>query len=269
LIVYLSFLNNDKLFTLLNLQPLKSILNRRRIYIFIGLFVISGAIYAQQKDITISGNAVNSNGLGGLYQVIVINQRTSTGMLAEPNGHFTINCQKTDTILVSASGFSVKKICFLDSVYKSVYTFTVVLDSMHYSLAEVKIYLTKSLREVNEERNSLGNIPKTDKYQDINAIGSPIEYLYERFSRLEQSKRKVAQLEDEERRREVLKELFQIYIRHDIINLTDTEFDNFIDYCNFTDNFIKNSTDYDLVMAIKARYEQFEKAHDYVSPFRK
>jgi hypothetical protein len=221
------------------------------------------------QSIVIKGRAVNSKGLGGLYQVIVINQRTSTGLLADPNGRFVMNALKTDTVLVSASGYGVKKICFLDSSYKKEYNIRVALDSIHYSLAEVKIYPTKNLRQVGEDRSTLGDIPNTDTYKDANGLNSPITDLYERFSRLEQSKRKVAQLEDDEKKRQILKDLFHIYIRHDIINLTDVEFDKFIDYCNFTDNFIRTATDYDLVMAIKTRYEQFEKMHDYVSPFSK
>lgn len=265
----LRFLNNERLFSMLNLQPFITILNKGIIYIFFSWVVLTGVVNAQPDNIIIHGKAVNSKGMDGLYQVIVINQRTSTGKLADPNGRFTISSLKTDTILVSASGYGVKKICFRDSLSRKEYNLTVHLDSIHYSLAEVKIYPTKNLRQVDEDRSKLGNVPNTDRYQDINAIGSPIEFLYERFSRLEQSKRKVAQLENEEARRQVLKDLFHIYIRHDIINLTDAEFEKFIDFCNFPDSFVKNATDYDLVMAIKTRYEQFEKSHDYVSPFSK
>ncbi len=265
----LRILNNNKLESLLNLQPFSRILNKLFITLLLCFTALTGRLYAQPDNITVHGKAVNTQGMGGLYQVIVINQRTSTGLLADPNGHFTINALKTDTILVSASGYGVKKICFRDSLLQREYNVKIVLDSIHYSLAEVKVYPTKNLREIEDERHKLGDIPKTDKFQDINALSSPIEYLYERFSRLEQSKRKVAKLEDEEARRQVLKDLFHVYIRHDIINLTDAEFENFIDYCNFTDNFIKTATDYDLVMAIKTRYEQFESAHDYVSPFKK
>jgi len=240
-------------------------LKRKAFYIFWNLFVISGVGYAQQQGITIKGNAVNSKGLGGLYQVVVINQRTSTGLLAQPNGHFTLTALKTDTILVSASGFGVKRICFKDSVPKSEFTVTVILDSIHYTLAEVKVYPGKNLREINKERSTLGDIPNTDTYKSPTLL-NPITLLYERFSRLEQSKRKVAQLEDEEKRRDVLKDLFHIYIKHDIINLSEAEFDKFIDFCDLSDDFIKNSTDYDLVMTIKYRYEEFEKSKDYVSP---
>ncbi len=244
-------------------------LKYRTFHIFLLLLVFSIAGNAQTDNITIKGNAVNTAGNSGLYQVVIINQRTSTGMMAEPNGHFTLKSLRTDTILVSASGFSVRKICFKDSGNKKEFTVRIVLDSMRTTLSEVKVYPTKNLREINDERSTLGHVRNTDSYQDINAIGSPIEFLYERFSRLEQSKRKVAQLENEDKRREVLKDLFHIYIRHDIINLSSEKFEHFIDYCNFPDDFIKNATDYDLVMAIKFKYEQFEKMQDYVSPFRK
>ncbi|HTB99249.1 MAG TPA: hypothetical protein VK705_01060 [Ferruginibacter sp.] len=248
-------------------------MNKGVAHILLLLFTISGIVNAQPspagQSITIKGKAVSAKGLGGLYQVIVINQRTSEGLLADPNGNFKVISLKNDTILVSASGYGVRKICFHDSMDRTVYNVTIRLDSIHYSLAEVKIYPTKTLRDVNKERNALGEIPNTDINPDANPIFNPISYLYERFSRLERSKRKVAQLEDDEKRREVLKDLFHIYIRHDIIDLSDAEFEKFLDYCNFPDDFIKNSTDYDLVMAIKYRYEQFEKMHDYVSPFSK
>ena len=35
------------------------------------LWGIPGAVYAQPENITVKGNAVTSQGLGGLYQVIV------------------------------------------------------------------------------------------------------------------------------------------------------------------------------------------------------
>jgi len=240
-------------------------LGKRVFHAFLFLVSLSGFVCAQPANITVKGNAVNSGGIGGLYQVIVINQHTSQGIMAAPNGSFSINCLRTDTILVSASGFSVKKICFKDSGEKKEFTIRVKLDSLHYNLAEVKIYPHKNLRQVEDERSSLGKVPNTDTYKEADLL-SPISLLYERFSRIEQSKRKVAELEDEEKRRTVLKELFHIYIQHDIIKLSENDFEKFIDFCDFTDDFIKNSSDYDLVMAIKYKYAQFENMTDYVSP---
>ncbi|HTA82827.1 MAG TPA: hypothetical protein VK783_07840 [Bacteroidia bacterium] len=235
------------------------------IFVLLLSFVISCAAQDGQK-ITISGKVTDNHGSDELYQVVVVNERTSEGTLAAPGGLFTIQALHSDTILFTASGFMVKKVCLNDSAYKTNYSISVKLDSLHLSLAEVKVYPIKSLKEIDENKNRLGNKQSTDRYPDSHLLSSPISYLFERFNSMEQSKRKVAALEDDEQKRQVLKDLFHLYIKNDIIDLDDNHFDAFIDYLNFSDNFIKNSTDYELLMAIKYKYEAFENANSYYSP---
>jgi hypothetical protein len=74
----------------------------------------------------------------------------------------------------------------------------------------------------------------------INAVQSPITFLYQQFSRKEQSKRQVAYMENEDRKRELLKELFRLYVDYDIISLSDEQFDDFITYLNVSDEFLKH-----------------------------
>jgi hypothetical protein len=82
--------------------------------------------------------------------------------------------------------------------------------------------------------------------------------LYERFSRFGKSKRLVAELENEDMKRDILKDMFRLFVKHDIINLNDEEFDAFIKYLNFSDEFMQNSTQLELIMAIKGKYETFK-----------
>ena len=238
---------------------------KKHICAFLSFTALASGSFAQTNQaITISGKVTDIHGSENLYQVVVVNERTSEGTLAAPGGIFKVTAQHSDTILFTASGFAVKKICLNDSAYKPSYTIHVMLDSLRLSLAEVRVYPTKSLNEIDVRKNQLGNIPKTDIY--ANDISSPISYLFERFNKMEQSKRKVAELQDEENRREVLKDIFHLYIKNDIIDLDDSKFDSFIDYLNFSDNFIKNATDYELLMAIKYKYEAFENANSYYEP---
>lgn len=215
--------------------------------------------------ITVRGNVVGKEQNDYLYRVMVINKRTNTGTFANSDASFLVNALKSDTILFSASGYTIKKICFSDSVYKQQYNITVRLQKINYNLKGIDIYPVKSLDEIDIEIRKLGvkGPKKPTDYVSFNANGaafSPITYLYERFSRFERSKRKVAELENEDRRREALRDLFRIYIKYDIIHLSNEDFDEFIGYCNLSDDFIKNASRYDLVMAIKVRYQQFEKS---------
>ena len=55
----------------------------------------------------------------------------------------------------------------------------------------------------------------------------------------------------------ILKELFRKYIKADIINLNNRDFDEFILFCNLSEDFIMRASQYDLIMMIKGKYDQF------------
>ena len=92
----------------------------------------------------------------------------------------------------------------------------------------------------------------------INAVSSPITFLYQQFSKKEQSKRKVAYLENEDRKRELLKELFRLYVDYEIIVLNDEQFDDFITYLNVSDEFLIRSSQYDFLVFVKDRFRDYK-----------
>ena len=96
-----------------------------------------------------------------------------------------------------------------------------------------------------------------------NAASSPITYLYMKYNRLEKSKRLVEDLENAERRTEVMKQLFKSYLFNNIIDLNDKELEQFIRYCNLSDDFVLGSTEYELVSYVKAKYERFLKMNQW------
>ena len=93
--------------------------------------------------------------------------------------------------------------------------------------------------------------------EGVDAISSPITALYQAFSRRERNKRMVAEMRNNDRRRALLKELFRKYVDADIIQLSNEEFDDFIDFCGVSESFLKNSTQYDFIMYVKKRFEVF------------
>ncbi len=210
-------------------------------------------MFAQQ--ITVSGKVVDRHGYASLSHTMVVNQHSGIGAFANSDGTFSLSLDRNDTLLITARDYQIKKLCFHDSAPKPIYHVKVYLDSLHYELNEVTIRPSPTLRQVHKEINNLG-VQNTDTYKTAD-MESPITMLYERFSRIEQSKRKVAQMEDDDARRKVLKNLFHLYIKYDIINLSDKNFDDFIDYLNINDYFLQHSTDYELVMYIKERYQEY------------
>lgn len=222
------------------------------------VIIFNGNWIYSQTSVKIDGQIYDKETKMPIPQVMIINKRTNVGVFSDNEGRFIIKSLKTDTIILSSLGYKIKKLCFKDSLAKTNYDLTITLDKLYFTLKEVNIYPVRSLNEIDKDRNKVGT-KKGVSLQGLDAIQSPITYLYERFSKFGKSKQKVAAWENEDLKRDLLKELFRMYIRYDIIALNDTEFDAFIKYLNFSDEFIRNSTQLELVLAIKGKYENFKR----------
>lgn len=209
--------------------------------------------------ITVSGRVIDKTDSTYSPIPMVINRKSGSGRMGKPDGTFTFSLNRTDTLLITSSGYIGVKICFRDSTpSKSSYTIRLLLQPKTTTLRGVAVYPVKTLQEVKQERQSVG----LDKFQYqthgvSGVLESPITALYERFSRRGRSIRYVAEMEAEDKKRDALKDLFRIYIKADIIDLSEDEFEKFILYLNLPDDFIRSASEYDLVTAVKARYEQF------------
>jgi len=175
--------------------------------------------------------------------IIIVNKRTRTGTFGKSNGRFEITCLKSDTLSVTSLGFYSREITFKDSIYKPAYSLTIFLETRVFRVATVEVFAPRDLEKIQDDINKLG-YDKRD-YITGDPIHNPITFLYEQFSRRERSKRLVAQLENEDLKRDLLKELFHHYVDYNIIELSDDEFDDFIDFINVSDEFLKSSSQYD------------------------
>jgi len=211
-----------------------------------------------QTTIIITGKVYDKeNSKLPLTRLMIINKRTNNGSFASSEGKFSLTIFPSDTIIFSALGFKVRSICFKDSLKSGHSNFEIALSKLHFELKEVNVFANRSLSEIQKDIDKLG-VNKSYSTSGVNAFESPITALYERFSKFEKSKRKVADWENEDLKRDVLKDLFHLYVKHDVIDLKNEEFDAFIKYLNLNDEFIKNATQFELVMAIKGKYESFK-----------
>ncbi|MBK6832565.1 MAG: hypothetical protein IPG92_18350 [Flavobacteriales bacterium] len=113
------------------------------------------------------------------------------------------------------------------------------------------------MRRDPKEISKLGYREQDYRISNVDALQSPITFLYQEFSRRERSKRLAAQLRNEDRKRELLRELLKKYVEFEIINLSDDAFDDFIDFCAVPEEVIKGLSQYDFLMYVKKKYELY------------
>lgn len=189
---------------------------------------------------------------------MVVNKNSSFGIFSDMQGRFSISVSQKDTILISARGYSTKKICFRDSVSKAVYEIEILMQKLVLNLKEVEVFPERRVEEIERDISRMEHYDQKEyMLSGINAIQSPITFLYQKYSRLEKSRRKVAELELEDAKREVVKELLRMYVKGNVILLEEKDFDDFITYCNVDVEFLKNCTQYEFILFVKKKYSDF------------
>ena len=229
------------------------------------MFFLSSAFIGISQNfndstVTIHGTLQSGASNNDFLRIMVVNKNTHRGNFGDAKGTFEITCKKRDTIAVSVIGYQTMEFSCVDSLFKKNYSVLLTLKPVSYNLKEVKVFPKRELEKIYEDINSkLGYNEKDYVLSGVNAIESPITFLYERYSKRAQAKRKAIELQNEELRRDLLKELLTQYVDADIIDLDTREFDQFIDYCRISDYLLQNTSQYEFAVLIKEKFKRFKR----------
>lgn len=232
----------------------------RTFFVTFLLLIVSLSAEAQIRDTTaiVVRGELRDEMDQPIPNAIIINRSTKKGSFGKPNGSFELKCQRGDTLAITSLGYQTRYITYTDSVGSTDFRLKLYLDTRTYMLSEVEVFAPRDLEQIQEDILKLGYNEKDYMLSGINAAVSPITFLYQQFSRVERSKREVAYLENEDRKRELLKELFRLYVDYEIIALNDDQFDDFITYLNVSDEFLIQSSQYDFLVYVKDRFRDYK-----------
>jgi len=188
---------------------------------------------------------------------MAVNKSNGTGSFGNRDGVFTMKIHKNDTVIVQARGYFEKRFCLKDSVYKKEASFTLVMEKKPVELIAVEVRPERTFTQIETDIKTLKKDNPSD-YADVNPAENIVTALYERFSKIGREKAKVAELEYKDREKALLHELMAKYVKGDLIDLEEKDFDSFIAYCRFDIGFVRISTQYDLIVYVQDRYEDFK-----------
>lgn len=225
------------------------------------MWVVSA--HSQSKQVVVMGQVYGMNNTTDLLTLFVVSKANQTGNFGNPNGTYEIRVDRTDTILIGSIGYITKKLCVKDSIGDTVKV-DVHLKQLEMYLREVTVFAPRELRRIYDDIEKLGYDERDEMLTGIaDPLTSPITALYERYNKHAQKERLARKLINDARRRDLLKELFRKYVDAKIIDLDDDQFDEFIEYINVSDEFLKNSSQYDFIIYVKMKYKYFIKQHKY------
>ena len=209
------------------------------------------------QNITIKGQVYHRE--DPTFNLLIVNKTTSLGTFGNSNGTFEVTALKTDTLLIGALGYATEKICMTDSADKGEYFVKVFLNPLAYQLPAVSVMPHRELDSIQKDIRDLGYDERDYMLSGIDAVHSPLTFLYQQVSRQERMKRNAYEVINEDRRRSLLKELFVKYVSYDIIDLQHEEFEDFIDFISVSEGQMKKMSQYEFIVFTKRRYQAFVK----------
>lgn len=219
--------------------------------------MISSLSYSQDcEQVLFSGTIKDTLQPQGFYNLMVVNRSTGRGVFGQPNGHFSVYASNGDTISLSVRGYiPVNVIVQADSncQHRSNY----YIEGKAQEIAAVEVRPLKSLQEIKEEREALA-MRETRTVTGMEVMQSPITALYQAFSKKERAKRWVAEQEYKDDQRRIVRELLRNYVAYEIIELSQEDFDEFINFLNLNDSFLKTASEMELIHFIKDKFDHYQ-----------
>jgi len=224
----------------------------------------SVTLFGQREVVKVKGRVVDATDGKELLTMMAVNKNSGSGTFGDSDGNFVLLIERGDTLLVGAIGYETVSFPISKNMEGEVINKIFYLEKLVVDLPVVEIISERDLQEIQKEIEDLGYDKKDYVLSGVDAFNSPITFLYQSFSQRERSKRLVAEMKNEDRKRVLLKELFKKYVDYEIISLKDEDFDDFIDYCSVSEYFMKNSSQYDFLIYIKRRFSEFQESPAWV-----
>lgn len=196
---------------------------------------------------------------------MVINLTTKHGVFGNPDGTFSVIAKPGSKIVFSAKRYHSVALIVPANVKNCTLDTIIHIQPISHSFMAVEIHPIKTLAEIKEERQELAK-EETRTVKGVDVLSSPITALYERFSKQGRSKRKVAEMEHQDKKDDIVKELLRTYVSYDVIYLKEDQFRDFIHFLKIDDYFLKSAADYELIIYIQRKLEEYKQLHPEIFP---
>jgi len=236
-------------------------------------------IFSQYKDINQINNSTTILFKGKLLDekgnfitlAYIVNQKKRYITYSDTLGEFKLSVSLNDTLKVSNIGFETKFIAINRKLFtKDTINQVIIMPSKTYLLGEVNINYLRWLKFKSE---FMATKPKEDKNTkrlitwvhnlipkgelallDKSVRGSGLQINYRNKS--VRQKMEVALLEKKDK---IIQDKYNDKLIKDLTGLSANESYKFLIFCGFNEDFLINSTEYEIIEALQLRWEEYKK----------
>ena len=236
--------------------------------------IFSQLILGQEKVIGVIENDADSKPISNVH---VINLNSVSGTISNNDGVFEINASVNDTLFFSYLGYKSIKVRVTNDLIKFKNS-KIKLTELAYALEEIIVtpykltgYLEIDAKNVPISKSYRYNIPglPSKGYEAgsrnpgalskvFGAIFNPVDFLYNLFGKKPKQLKKLQLMKDDFRIRELLSSKFDRETLVELLQIEKFDIDEILRNCSYSESFIINANDLQILEAISQCYEEFK-----------
>jgi len=243
---------------------------------FLILFSLSVKAQDNPPGQKVTGTIVNDNTLLPIPNANVININKVKGVVTDNKGYFEMEVSVNDTLHISLLGYQSLRVRVTNDWLKNG-TAKLMLTEKAIALEEVIVkkydltgYLeidSKLIPERENHRYSISGLPQgyeTGSYSPgafsrvLGSIFNPADMLYNFFGSKANELRKLRKMKQDDTVRHLLESKFDRETLGVLLGVDKKEIAEILTRCNYSEDFIRNANDLQIMDAISECYEQYK-----------
>lgn len=232
---------------------------------------------AQQQDSTVQffGNLYDDKDYQPIKHAHIINIDARNATISDSLGNFKLKVRPGDSLMISSIGYKTTYHQYTGPYQKVVFK-SIPIEEAVYPIGEVEVTPWGTYQDFREKFLSLDiKDPLEDVhpllYEGLNrepelkeeplnpGISSPITMIYSLFSSEIQSKQKLREIQKRKPREDILHRKFNREQVGELTGLEGETLDRFMNYCNFSEEYILNTREYFILERVKKCHQRFRR----------
>lgn len=234
--------------------------------LIIGTIVFNALTIKAQETHVFFGTILNYQDSTPIFNAHIINKNLNRGVVSDSNGKFLIQARDQDTLQASIIGFETKiiidysttVIIYLKKKNYELESFTVLpyKDFQEFKEAFVDLKLKDDSPQVNE--SIFLSKEELKSYDGSSGAVGLISGILGHFNKYVQDKKNYNRLIKQDKFEALLAKKFTPQLVKNATHIKDsTTIQSFMEYCDFTNDFINHSSEYELSKQIIECYQEF------------
>lgn len=248
----------------------------KKIIIFITLF-ISTLTFSQQQIEIVKGNVQSETSKSILQNVHVLNLNKVKGTITSSEGEFEIQAKVNDTLYFSYIGYKPLKVVVTNDLIRFDNN-TIELTELAYALEEIiiKPYQLTGYLEIDVKNAPVntstryrivglpnlgyeaGRRSRSGISKLIGAIFNPADFLNNLFKKKSAKMDKLRLIREDKEIKNLLSTKFDREVLVQLLGVDKIDIDEILRNCNFSDTFIEQANDLQIMEAINECYDEYK-----------